>query len=199
MSIRNKVPIRICAVAIALALSAPALAADGFSVKAKQFNPDDVDATIVAARVKGAGNPDATVPEDHNHVGWVLARNNTLSPPGPEASADLTINFPGRVISVNRVGFDRLTGGTQCGGGSPRFNVEFAAGVLFLECDQPATALEGGYTITTTRTDLGNGWERVLFDISPAVSATFLQVLSDSGPGAALLDNIVVNDTVIGK
>jgi hypothetical protein len=171
----------------------------GLGVKAKPYNPDNLNVTIAAAKVKGAGNPDNTVPGDEQNTGWVLARNNTVTT-GNGASADLTVKFPGKSINVTEVGFDRLMGATMCSGGSPRFNVETSAGVLFLECNTPqGVAVEGGYTVTTTRTAFANGWERLRFQISPAANATFLQVLSDSGPGAALVDNINVNGTYIGK
>lgn len=202
VKIRIIVPKFVFAITMALVLAGTALAAaGGITIKEGQFNPDNVNATIAAARVAGAGNPDLTDPQDKQHYGWLLARNNTLSPPGPEASADLTVMFAGPTIMVSQAGFDRLTGATQCGGGSPRYNVETAAGVLFLECDQPAGPVveAPGFTVTTTRTDLGNGWERIVFNISPAAEATFLQVLSDSGPGAALVDNINVNGTLIGR
>jgi hypothetical protein len=186
---------RVLSIAVISMVSATVMASELFDVKEEQYNPDGLSVTIAAEKVKGAGNPVNT--DDKHNYGWVLARNNT-PPLGP--SADLTLKFKGDSLNVTEVGFDRLMGATQCGGGSPRFNVETATEVLFLECDQPSGPIvEGSYTVTTTRTDFGNGWERIRFQISPAASAVFLQVMSDSGPGAALIDNINVNGVLVGK
>jgi hypothetical protein len=152
-----------------------------YTVVEQVFNPGGADITLASARVKGAGNP-----MEADTFGWLLASNQTTAFP-PGASADLTIKGFGPSITVGAAGWDFLAG-SYCQGGSPRINLETADGVVFLDCDSGVIS------------DLGNGWMRVAFTLAPAVTdVVFIQLLHDEGPGAAVIDNIKINDQVISK
>jgi hypothetical protein len=166
----------------ALLIIAGAAVAANLRVQASTFNPGGEDVTLASARVRGLGNPLGTT----DTFGWILAGNETVAFP-PGASADLTVRGFGKSITVESAGFDFLAG-SYCQGGSPRINLENSEGdVVFLDCD------------SGTITDLGNGWMRVTFDLSadPVEDVVFIQLLHDEGPGAAVIDNITINDQVI--
>jgi hypothetical protein len=179
---KKRVLYPIAALAAAMVIAGSALAAN-FTVLESVFNPGGADVTLASARVKGLGNPEGTT----DTYGWILAGNETVSFP-PGASADLTIKGFGRSITVETAGFDFLAG-SYCQGGSPRINLEQADGTtVFLDCD------------SGTIEDLGNGWMRVTFTLAePVEDVVFIQLLHDEGPGAAVIDNIMINDVVIEK
>lgn len=155
--------------------------ATSYTVQERTFNPGGADMTLASTRVMGAGNPMGT-----DTVGWLLASSQTTAFP-PGASADLTVKGFGPSITVTAAGWDFLKG-SYCQGGSPRINLEKADGtVVFLDCD------------SGTITDLGNGWMRVAFTLAPVTDVVFIQLLHDEGPGAAVIDNIKINDQVISK
>lgn len=192
---RSRVLSPIAAVTVVLVVAGAALAGN-LSAHTSAFNPGGLDITLASARVAGAGNPDATAVADPQNFGFVLASNQTTAFP-PGASADITIKGFGPSIDVSSAGWDFLagnpTGGSYCQGGSPRINLEDADGdVTFLDCD------------SVPSTDLGNGWRRVDFTVSPLLSppaggmdVVFIQLLHDEGPGAAVIDNIQINDEII--
>ena len=177
---RRRVLPPLAALAAGLIVAGSALAAN-FTVQERVFNPGGEDVTLASARVKGAGNPLGTT----DTYGWLLAGSETVAFP-PGASADLTVKGFGQSITVETAGWDFLAG-SYCLGGSPRINLEQADGtVVFLDCDSGVI------------TDLGNGWMRVTFTpATPVEDVVFIQLLHDEGPGAAVIDNIKINDVVI--
>jgi hypothetical protein len=114
------------------------------------------------------------------------------------SSAGATINGVSG-ITLTKLGFDYYSGNPDehCGGGAPRFNVVTTDNVThFLGCS-------AGTTTATT-----NGWTTLTFD--PTVSPpAFSPIASDmtvksidivfDETGYVHLDNIVVNDTTIGR
>jgi hypothetical protein len=177
---KKRVLFPLTALAALLIVAGSALAAN-LTVQEQTFNPGGEDVTLASARVRGAGNPLGTT----DTYGWLLAGSETVAFP-PGASADLTLKGFGKSITVETAGFDFLAG-SYCQGGSPRINLENSEGdVTFLDCD------------SGTITDLGNGWMRVTFDLTadPVEDVVFIQLLHDEGPGAAVIDNIRINDQV---
>ena len=100
--------------------------------------------------------------------------------------------------------------GSHCGAGAPRFNITTTAGFYFLGCTSPPA---------TTQT-AGIGWVRLRWTGTPgpmaylngtsltAVTGTVKSIEivfdegQDTGPdnfGAAVLDNIDINGTLVGQ
>jgi hypothetical protein len=138
-------------------------------------------------------------------------------PTGNNASAGATLkNVKG--ITLTELGYDiRKPGlnqndprGSHCGAGSPRFNVTTSDGFWFIGCNSPTPVSTGG--------GLTNGWLRLRWSgiglmgykdnvLSPitgtvkSISIVFDEG-QDTGPdnfGAAMLDNIDVNGTLVGR
>lgn len=168
----------------------------GFGTKTSRFNPGNAPVSIGASWVKGLG-----VPTGGQRAGLLLAISNTVPFP-PGASADATINgAKGKVLT--ELGMDHLKG-TYCTNGSPRWDVELSnGGVYAFGCSAGTHSAIAGAT----------NWERIRYgnaDVqnlsgppwpgfgNTCCKLTFLQVLSDEGPSASVLDNLDVNGTLIG-
>ena len=181
--------------AVALVAAGAAFAAH-LELKTDAFNPGHAQVSIASDWVKGAGVPDGKRGE-----GLLLEISQTVAYP-PGASADATVEGA-KGLTLKSLGFDRLLG-TYCTNGSPRWDVETSNGGVY------AVGCASGVHSTT---GMPAGWERITFRDSdfqhlsgpawsgfgtPGAKLDFLQVLSDEGPSASILDNIQVNGTVIG-
>jgi hypothetical protein len=86
--------------------------------------------------------------------------------------------------------------GSHCGGGAPRFNIfPEGGGIIFVACSSPPPE---SFII-------GNGWTRLRWEITPT-PVDRIQIVfdegQDTGPdnfGLAVLDNIAVNDVLVGR
>ena len=108
-------------------------------------------------------------------------------------------------IKLQKIGFDVQSGG-HCGAGAPRFNVVTDDNVThFIGCSSPAPVSND--TITDAR---GQTWERRAYDPAQAyppidANATVKSINivfdegTDVGQGFVVLDNITINDVVVGK
>lgn len=149
----------------------------------------------------GTGLPGSGNPADHGLILGMSA--NVTFPPG--ASADATVNKVGGLVLAS-LSFDHLLG-TQCGGGAPRWNLEFTDGSVYgIPCN------EGTHTPIAFTT-----WESITFSCAdPSAAAplsgpggcafgktlTFAQVGFDfctTCPGSTTLDNLELNGCVMGK
>jgi hypothetical protein len=180
--------------AIVLALAGTALAMN-LQAKPEVFNPGHAAVSDAASWVPGAG-----VPGGSDNRGLLLLMSQTVAFP-PGASADATIK-PVKNLKLSSLGFDHLVG-TYCTNGSPRWDVETKDGGVY------AIGCASG---THSNAGMPAGWERITFgngDVQhlsgPAwpgfgnAKLSFLQVLVDEGPSATVLDNLKVNDIVIGS
>jgi hypothetical protein len=140
----------------------------------------------------------------------------------PKTAAELTalaFDIPG-VVGVPFENFDPNSIGTgangYCGAGAPRFNVFSDGGTCFLGCiygtktQDPET---GWWTIkfapVSTAPGLGCGGTDPRFDGTVSGNITGIQIVFDEGidvggppgssPGNVVIDNITVNDKVVGK
>lgn len=132
--------------------------------------------------------------------------DNTVGNPAPSlflekkalttdcSSAGATINGVSG-ITLTELNFD-IKDASLCTGGSPRFNVDASDGFHFI-----------GGCGNGTQTSLGNGWTHVVFDPASATQAfppiasgatiNSINLILDE-QGSAYVDNISVNDQVIG-
>jgi hypothetical protein len=115
------------------------------------------------------------------------------------ANAAATASISGvNGMTLTELGFDYKG---YCGAGAPRFNVYTTQGVYyFFGCSYG------------THTSLSDGWTRVRFSSSDAVSSngaytfpgfgsavvTRIDIIQDEGPASVWLDNINVSGTIIG-
>ena len=207
-----------------LAILSHAAAAPDFKFSVNPFTFDPFQTNLVStAWISGAGCPtNATFfvfpsntpsaftddacptgdPNDTNNAGMVLVKSG---PTANNASAGARINGV-KGVSLTELGYD-LRNGSNCDGGSPRFNVATSDGLFhFLACNSPAAE-------TTT---VGQGWTRLRWNTAGLAAAfppiTAAEVVSsidlvfdegaDTGPvhsGLAVLDNIDVNGTLQGR
>jgi hypothetical protein len=176
---------------LAVAATTASAANSGFRVKPWTYDPDRTgvaDAAWVAnAGLEGHGlylEKDATTPTN--------------------ASGGASIEGTDG-ITLTELGFDYRNDG-HCGAGAPRFNVYTTAGTYFF-----FGCAYGVHTVA------GSGWTRVRFGNADAFPAdgvtafpgfgtavvTGIDIVfdegTDVGPGFAMLDNIDVNGTLIGK
>jgi hypothetical protein len=137
-------------------------------------------------------------PRDDRVQGLLLAKT------GPsENFASATAELRGvRGMTVTEVGYDIRKPlaffdprGSHCGGGAPRFNLVSDSGTQFIACASPPPTVE----------DVGNGWIRLRWTVAP-VEVERIQIVfdegQDTGPdnfGLAVLDNIAVNDVIVGR
>jgi len=188
----------VLAAAVACAGLTGAALADShdFNASTSRFNPGHAPVSIGAHWVPGLGIPG----QGSGQGGLLLAISQTVAFP-PGASADATITgVKGKVLT--ELGMDHLMG-TYCTNGSPRWDVELSnGGVYAFGCSAGThSAIPGA-----------SNWERIRYgnaDVQnlsgPAwpgfgnacCKVTFLQVLSDEGPSATVLDNLDVNGTLI--
>ena len=138
-------------------------------------------------------------PRDDRVEGLLLAKT------GPtENFASATAELRGvRGMTVTEVGYDIRKPvapfdprGSHCGGGAPRFNLITDSGTQFVGCNSvppPSTVV------------IGNGWTRLRWTVT-GVEVERIQIVfdegQDTGPdnfGLAVLDNISVNDVIVGQ
>ena len=138
-------------------------------------------------------------PRDDRVEGLLLAKT------GPtENFASATAELRGvRGMTVTEVGYDIRKPvapfdprGSHCGGGAPRFNLITDSGTQFVGCNSvppPSSVV------------IGNGWTRLRWTVT-GVEVERIQIVfdegQDTGPdnfGLAVLDNISVNDIIVGQ
>jgi hypothetical protein len=173
--------------------------------------------------IRGAGEPDNR--RDPSNYGLYLQKSvptSNYAAAGanlygiPRTAARLQeLSFD--ISGVAGVGFDESQFGEPpgsthgyCGAGAPRFNVFSDGGTCFLGCiygtktQDPET---GWWTIkfapVSTAPGLGCGGTNPQFDGTVAGNITGIQIVFDEGtevgPGNVVIDNIRVNDDVVGK
>lgn len=154
-----------------------------------------------AAWTPGTGLPDAGRSDHGLNLGMSA---NVAFPPG--ASADATVTKVGGLV-LTSLSFDHKLG-TQCGGGAPRWNLEFTDGSVYgIPCNEGTHSPVVGFP----------AWEHIAFSCAdPSAAAplsgpggcafgktlTFAQVGFDfciTCPGSTTLDNLELNDCVMGK
>jgi len=138
--------------------------------------------------------------KDKKNAGLLLAKTG---PTANFASAVATLkNVKG--INLTELGYDIRkpsspsdSRGSHCGAGAPRFNVTTSSGTTFIGCNSPAP--------TVTPEGANNEWLRLRWTVSvtnvKSISIVFDEG-QDTGPdnfGLAVLDNIDVNGTLVGR
>jgi hypothetical protein len=154
-------------------------------------------------------------PNDHHNEGLLLVKtgptNNFAS-----ATAEL-INVKG--ITLAELGYDiRKNGathasplGSHCGAGAPRFDIVTTTDFFFLGCSSPPPDMEtpgdGWIRLRWGGTVPLMGFSATTFTLMP-ITGTVQRIVivfdegTDTGPdffGAAILDNIDVNGTLVGE
>lgn len=148
-------------------------------------------------------------PNDQHNEGLLLVKTGPTSN-FAAATAELT-NVKG--ITLTELGYDiRKSGGSgasplgsHCGAGAPRFDVVTSDGAVhFIGCNSPPATVQGTST----------GWVRLRWTvlgtafppITPGETVQRIVIVfdegTDTGPdnfGAAILDNIDVNGTLVGE
>ena len=215
----------IIAIVVGVLSAATAAGAASFrAVTADEFDPGDThlvqgswlegigcptDATIRPfdpAAPGGLGEPEEYTepacetgdPRDERIEGLLLAKT------GPtENFASATAELRGvEGTDVSELGYDIRKPllpldprGSHCGAGAPRFNVVTDAGTQFIGCVSPPPTVEA----------VGNGWLRLRWTVDfPDVERIHIvfDEGQDTGPdnfGLAVLDNISVNDEMVGQ
>jgi hypothetical protein len=180
-------------------LAGPALADDSIKAKPSTFDPDNTR-SVAAAWVARQGLPDAGN-SDHALILVKAAPTPTNAAAG--ADIDGVEGAPAGFV----FGFD-IRADSYASGGSPRFNLLASDGFHFV-----GGAANG--TVTHTFTDArGTTWHRVEFHlqnaaqafptVNPAATIQSLSLIVDedtrtSPAGAAVVDNLNINGTYIGK
>ena len=198
-------------------------AAERFSVRAGEFDPgntflvqaqwlDGIGCPSLSAYKDPACNPNNDSSDNRNQ-GLLLAKTG---PTTTNASAFADIR--GVTGPITELGYDLrkpvnavAANGSHCGAGAPRFNVETTHAFYFIGCDSPPAV----------QTQAGLGWIRLRWGGSTpllgfnAASGALEAVTGDvkrisivfdegqdTGPdffGLAVLDNIDVNATLVGR
>ncbi len=177
------------AVAAVGTLAAPP--SSSYSVSPWVYDPGNACPGITSQWDNSTGNPP---PALHLTKPCLTATN---------ASSGATINGVSG-ITLTELNFDYRSDG-HCGAGAPRFNVDASDGFHFM-----------GGCANGTQTDLGNGWIHVVVDptnpaqafpvLTPGATINSIDIVFDEGsdavgqgtPGSVYIDNISVNDQVIG-
>lgn len=183
-------------VLVAAALLALGGTAQAAGIKAKPwvYDPDHTGLSQ-ANWVTQVGLPDAG---KSNHALY-LAKNGATS---ENTAAGASID--GAPTSLTELGFD-YRNDSYCGAGAPRFNVYTSTGVYyFYGCTYgthtPAPADPANWTRVRFAAADGYPSDGVSYITSwSGVTVTGIEIVMDEGPGSALLDNIDVNGTLIGK
>lgn len=209
-----------------LVVAGVAAAGGGFnSAKPATFDPARTY-LVGTAWVAGIGCPSNSKIYNGTNVGLYTDPACTTGAPGDKKNAGLLLaksgptlgNYAAAQVNLSKVpatitelGYDiRKAGGdvsdprgSHCGGGAPRFNVYDDTGALhFLGCNSvPAPTVAAS----------SDGWLRLRWDVSALYSGltiTQVQIVFDEGQdtgggpdnfGLAVLDNIDVNGTLVGK
>jgi hypothetical protein len=198
-------------------------AADRFTVRSGEFDPGNTF-LVQAQWLDGIGCPNGTGyndpacaaandSSDKHNQGLLLAKTG---PTATNASAFAVIS--GVKGPITELGYDlrkpvsaATAMGSHCGAGAPRFNVETTTAFYFIGCNSPPAV----------QTAAGLGWIRLRWGGTvPLVgfnttTGTFTTVTGnvkslsivfdegqDTGPdffGLAVLDNIDVNGTLVGR
>src|SRR6267143_889675 len=211
----------VASIAIVVFAASAVYAADRFTVRTGEFDPGNTF-LVQAQWLDGIGCPNGTGyndpacassndSSDKHNQGLLLAKTG---PTSTNASAFAVIN--GVTGQVTELGYDlRKPGsaanaiGSHCGAGAPRFNVETTTAFYFIGCNSPAA----------TQTATGNGWIRLRwsgpligFNTTTQSFTTVtgdvksLSIVFDEGQyaapdmfGLAVIDNIDVNGTLVGR
>jgi hypothetical protein len=188
---------RYIAVATVL-LAAVAFAAQPILIKPGVYDPEQTG-IITSAWVPGTGLPNSA--RDTADHGLVLQKNG---PTATNAAAYTIITgVEGLSTTDLKLGFDYKSSG-HCGAGSPRFNVTTT--------DEQTYFFGCVYGIHTPISD--GIWTHVSFTstdafppLPPGKTVASIAIVADEGtditdqgtPGSSILDNIQINDTVVGK
>jgi hypothetical protein len=213
----------IASFAIVVLASGIVYAADRFTVRSGEFDPGNTF-LVQAQWLDGIGCPNGTGyndpacaaandSSDKHNQGLLLAKTG---PTATNASAFAVIS--GVKGPITELGYDlrkpvsaATAMGSHCGAGAPRFNVETTTAFYFIGCNSPPAV----------QTAAGLGWIRLRWGGTvPLVgfnttTGTFTTVTGnvkslsivfdegqDTGPdffGLAVLDNIDVNGTLVGR
>jgi len=172
---------------------------DDATIQAMPVTSDPSQSGSVNAKwVSGAGVPDAHASDPQNQ-GLLITKSSTST---TKASAGVTINNADG-MALTALGFD-IRNGSQCTANTPAFVVVTSDGV---------NHTVGGCSKGTKQSSPAQGWTRLRFDPSnpaqatpPIASGTTVKTIQlvvnegpDAGSGMVILDNILVNRTVIGK
>jgi hypothetical protein len=198
-------------------------AADRFSVRAGEFDPGNTF-LVQAQWLDGIGCPNGT---GYNDAACAAANDSSdkhnqgllLAKTGPTATnASAFGDIRGVKGPVTELGYDlrkpvsaATPMGSHCGAGAPRFNVETTHAFYFIGCNSPpavqtATGLGwirlrwGGSTPLLGFNAATGALETVTGDVK-SISIVFDEG-QDTGPdffGLAVLDNIDVNGTLVGR
>jgi hypothetical protein len=155
--------------------------------------------SVNAKWVSGAGVPNANDASDPQNQGLLITKTSTSD---TKASAGIVINNADG-LALTALGFD-IRNGSQCTARTPAFVVVSSDGV---------NHTVGGCSKGTKQSSPAQGWTRLRFDPSNPAQATppiasgttvkTIQLVINEGPeagsGMVILDNILVNKTVIGK
>jgi hypothetical protein len=168
---------------------------EGSSIRAVAYTYDPADTGAVASRwVYGAGVPgDVT---DPTNQGLVLANNASAS--SQTRAGVILSNVEGLTLSM--LGYD-LRQGSLCSARGPRFVV--------VTNDEVAHTVGDCRSANAQPTQV-KGWTRFQFDpaqatpaIAPSSTVKSIALMLDDGPeasgGMAVLDNINVNGTLVGR
>jgi hypothetical protein len=180
-------------------LTVPAAADAFFEVNPHEFDPGDTS-TVHSAWLAGIGCVDcAPAPADLKNKGLLLVKSGFT---GTFASA--TASFQNENgIELTELGYDHRDG-THCGAGAPRFNVRLKDDptIYFIGCSSPAPS---------SSVPAGTGFTRKTWDaaklatlgILPGNKVDRISIVfdeaQDSGEGLAIIDNININGTLVGK
>src|SRR5437588_8519277 len=153
-----------------------------------------------------AGCPTGDPKDTKRNEGLLLVKTGP-TPNNAAAGADLK-GVKG--ITLTELGYD-IRAGTHCGAGAPRFNVVTSGGILhFLGCASPPPIVPA-----LPPSVLSPSWQRLRWGpaelllafppITPTDVVTSISIVFDEGQdtpfasGLALLDNIDVNGTLVGR
>jgi hypothetical protein len=209
----------LCGAALLFFAARPLRAQSNFrDVKPQEFDPGRTH-LVQAAWLEGIGCPTGSFtdtacstgdPDDQRNEGLLLVKTGPTS----TVAAALAELSNVRGITLTELGYDIRKAalstdprGSHCGAGAPRFNVETSDGVThFLGCNSPPAA---------TQVASATGWIRLRWGAAQ-LAAAFPPILptdvvrriviafdegQDTAPdffGAAILDNIDVNGTLVG-
>jgi hypothetical protein len=173
---------------------------DDSAIQAMPITSDLSQSGSVNAKwVSGAGVPNANDSNDPQNQGLLITKTSTSD---TKASAGIVINNADG-MALTALGFD-IRNGSQCTARTPAFVVVTSDGV---------NHTVGGCSKGTKQSSPAQGWTRLRFDPSNPAQATppiasgttvkTIQLVINEGPeagsGMVILDNILVNKTVIGK
>jgi hypothetical protein len=145
-------------------------------------------------------------PKDKKNEGLLLAKTG---PTNNNASADATVNgIQGEVLT--EVGFD-IRNGTHCGAGAPRFNIVVAGSstMHFVGCTAMTTTSAGlyGERKRATAAQMAAGAAAPPIPAGSRIRSIAIifdegqdnHTTSELGNGLAVIDNIDINGTLVGR